>query len=108
MPFTCKQRIYLLERYLATKSYVDTIAAFTAEYEDAQVPNKSSISRLVKKFCETGSAMNTQKNRKRTVLTPEKVKEIGAAFSGLRTLRFVRLRGERGPASSPHTAPHGY
>ncbi len=52
MPFTRKQHIYLLERYLATKSYADTIAAFTTEYKDAQFPNKSSISRLVKKFCD--------------------------------------------------------
>ncbi len=57
------------------------IAAFTTEYEDAQVPNKSCISRLVKKFCETESVMNTPKNRIRTVLTPEKVEEIGATFS---------------------------
>ncbi len=81
MPFTRKQRIYLLERYLATKSYADTIAAFTAEYENTQVPNKSSISHLVKKFRETGSVMNALKIRTRTVLTPEKVKEMGAAFS---------------------------
>ncbi len=40
MPFTHKQHIYLLEHYLVTKSYADTIAAFTTEYEDAQVPNK--------------------------------------------------------------------
>ncbi len=81
MPFTRKQRIYLLERYLATKSYSDTITAFTAEYEDAQVPNKSSISWLVKKFRETGSVMNAPKNQTRTVFTPEKVEEIGATFS---------------------------
>ncbi len=81
MPFTCKQRIYLLERYLAMKSYGDMIAAFTAEYEDAQVPNKSSISQLVKTFCETGSMMNAPKNQTCTVLTPEKVEEIRAAFS---------------------------
>ncbi len=81
MPFTRKQRIYLLECYLAMKSYAYTIAAFTTKYEDAQVSNKSSISRLVKKFCETGSVMNAPKNRTCTVLTPVKVKEIGAAFS---------------------------
>ncbi len=81
MPFISKQRIYLLERYLATKSYADTIAAFTAKYEDAQVLNKSSISQLVKKFRVMGSVMNAPNNRTRTVLTPEKVKEIGAAFS---------------------------
>ncbi len=81
LPFTRKQRIYLLERYLATKSYADTIAAFTAEYEDAQVPNKSSISQFVKKFCEMGRVMNAPKNQTRTVLTPEKVEEIGASFS---------------------------
>ncbi len=81
MPFTHKQRIYLLERYLATKSYADTIVAFTTKYEDAQVSNKSFISRLVKKFCETGSVMNAPKNRTLTVLTPEKVEDIGAAFS---------------------------
>ncbi len=81
MPFTRKERIYLLERYLATKSYAETITVFTTEYEDAQVPNKSSISRLVKKFCDTGSVMNIPKNQMRTVLTPEKVEEIRAAFS---------------------------
>ncbi len=81
MPFTRKQHIYLLERYLAMKSYADTIAVFTTEYEDAQVRNKSSISQLVKKFRETRSVMNVPKNQMCTVLTPEKVEEIGAAFS---------------------------
>ncbi len=81
MSFTRKQLIYLLELYLATKSYADTITVFTTEYEDAQVLNKSYNSRLVKKFRETGSVMNAPKNQRRTVLTPEKVEEIGAAFS---------------------------
>ncbi len=81
MPFTHKQLIYLLEYYLATKSYADMIDAFTTEYEDAQVPNKSPISWLVKKFREMGSVMNAPKNRMCTVLTPEKVEENGAAFS---------------------------
>ncbi len=81
MPFTRKQRIYLLEHYLATKAYTDIIATFTTTYEDVQVPNKLSISWLVKKFRETGSVMNAPKNRTRTVLTPEKEEEIGAAFS---------------------------
>ncbi len=62
MSFTRKQSIYLLKRYLVTKSYADTIAAFTSKNEDEQVPNKSSISQLVKKFCETGSVMNAPKN----------------------------------------------
>ncbi len=57
------------------------ITMFTAGYEDAQVPNKSSISRLVKKIREMGSVMNALKNQTHTVLTPEKVEEIGAAFS---------------------------
>ncbi len=81
MPFTRKQCIYLIERHLATKSYAGTIAVFTTEYEDAQVPNKSSISRLVKKCCEMRSVMNAPKNRMRTMLAPEKVEEIGATFS---------------------------
>ncbi len=56
-----------------TKSFADTIAVFTAEYEDAQVQNKSFISQLVKKFCEMWSVMNAPRNQMRTMLTPEKV-----------------------------------
>ncbi len=81
MPFTGKQCFYLLERYLATKSYADMNTTFTAEYKDTQVPNKSSVSRLVKKFRETWSVMNATKNRMHTMLTSEKVEEIGATFS---------------------------
>ncbi len=102
MTFTRKQRIYLLECYLATKSYADTIIAFTAAYEDAQVPNKSSISRLVKTFREMGSVMNALKNRMCTVLIPEKVEEIGAAFSDTQHICKVAKRTRTSIKSTHH------
>ncbi len=90
------------------KSYADTIAAFTDKYKDAQIPNKSSISQLVKKFHETGSVMNAPKNRMRTALTPEKVEEIGTTFSDTPHSSIRKVARRTRLASSPHTTPHGH
>ncbi|PSN38302.1 hypothetical protein C0J52_19165 [Blattella germanica] len=44
------------------------------------VPNKSTIHRLVGKVRETGIFADKKRNRKRTVLTEEKLDDIGACF----------------------------
>lgn len=81
MNFTLQERIFLLERYLATNSYRETIDAFVFKFPDTRAPNKSTISRILARFRETGSVADRQKRRKCTVLTPAKVEEIGNAFS---------------------------
>ncbi|XKL65621.1 hypothetical protein PGB90_009041 [Kerria lacca] len=80
MSFAQDQRVFLLEQYLATKSYGKTMRAFIAKFPDTPAPNKSTISRLLSRFCETGSVADREKKRMRTVLTTEKVEEIGTAL----------------------------
>ncbi len=73
---TKNQRIFLLEQYFHSYSYARCRLEFMRKFPGQDVPNKSSISRLVSKFRATGSVLNKERNRRRHVLTPEKIDAI--------------------------------
>ncbi|PSN40174.1 hypothetical protein C0J52_16353 [Blattella germanica] len=50
------------------------------KFRRASVPNKSTIHRLVCKVRERGAFADKKRNRKRIVLTEEKLDDIGACF----------------------------
>jgi hypothetical protein len=48
-------RVFILKHYFATKSYAAFHEAFSNEYPDKEVPNKTTIHQLVTKCWDTGS-----------------------------------------------------
>jgi hypothetical protein len=49
------ERVFILEHYLPSKSFAAVREAFSNVYPDKEVPNKTTVHRLVTKFCDTGS-----------------------------------------------------
>jgi hypothetical protein len=63
------------------------------------------IERLVKKFHNTGSVLDKKKNRKRSVLTAEKLDEIGASLESSSRKSLTQLAMQYGVSmGSAHTA----
>ncbi|PSN34329.1 hypothetical protein C0J52_23922, partial [Blattella germanica] len=61
------------------RSYLKCIR-FIRKFPAVSAPNKSTIHRLVCKVRKTGAFADKKRNRKRTVLTEEKLDDIGACF----------------------------
>jgi hypothetical protein len=49
------ERVFVLEHNFASKSFAAVCETFSNAYPDKEVPNKTTIHRLVKKFRDTGS-----------------------------------------------------
>jgi hypothetical protein len=49
------QRVFIEEHYLASRSYLTCQNEFRDTFPDSLVPNKSTVSRLVNRFRDTGS-----------------------------------------------------
>jgi hypothetical protein len=73
MVYSRAERVFILEHYLASKSFVAVREAFTNAYRKTKVPNKTAVQRLVVKFRNRGSVYNTKHERRRTVLTGVKM-----------------------------------
>jgi hypothetical protein len=54
MSFSQVQRVFIVEHYLASRSYLSCQNEFMDTFPDSPVPNKSTISRLVNRFRGTG------------------------------------------------------
>ncbi|PSN45649.1 hypothetical protein C0J52_12339 [Blattella germanica] len=72
--------MFLLETNTRKHSYLKCRILFIRKFPGVSVPNKSTIHRLVCKVCEIGAFADKKRNRKRTVLTEEKLNGIGACF----------------------------
>lgn len=78
MVYTTEQRVFLIELYAKYSSYIKCRRKFRRKYPESDVPSKSMIERLVKKFHSTGSVLDLKKRRRRSILTEEKLDEIGS------------------------------
>jgi hypothetical protein len=47
--------VFIVEHYLASRSYLTCQNEFRDTFPDSPVPNKSTISRLVNRFRDTGT-----------------------------------------------------
>ncbi|XP_076666554.1 uncharacterized protein LOC143368066 [Andrena cerasifolii] len=74
--YSVEKRSFLVQNYLRTRSYLECQGAFREKYPGSPVPNKTTISRLARKFREYGSLTNRKHHRKSTVLTIEKLAEV--------------------------------
>jgi len=70
MRLIVEERIFILESYLKTMSYVHCRHSFFEKF-GRQVPVKSAIAKIIKKFRKTGSLLDKNRNRQKSVLTPE-------------------------------------
>jgi hypothetical protein len=57
MSFSQVQRVFIVEHYLASRSYLTCQNEFRDTFPDSPVPNKSTVSRLVNRFRDTGSVL---------------------------------------------------
>jgi hypothetical protein len=80
MRLTVKERVFILESYLKTTSYTHCRQSFFEKVR-RQAPIKSTIAKMIKKFCETGSFLDKNCNRQKSVLTPGILQDIQTAIS---------------------------
>jgi transposase len=78
--YSTEQRVFLIELYAKYSSYIKCRRKFQRKYPDSDVPSKSMIERLVKKFHSTGSVLDLKKRRRRSILTEEKLNEIWSSL----------------------------
>ena len=67
---TVEERVFILESYFKTMSYAHCRKSFFEKFR-RQAPVKSAIAKMIKKFRETGSLLDKNRNRQQSVLTPE-------------------------------------
>jgi len=69
MRLTVKELVFILESYLKTMPYAHCRQSFFEKFR-RQAPVKSAIAKMIKKFRETGSLLDKNRNRQKSVLTP--------------------------------------
>jgi hypothetical protein len=82
MRLTVEERVFILESYLETMSYAHCRQSFFQKFR-MQVPVKSAIAKIIKKFRETGSLMDKNRNRQKSVNTRDKCIEMNGYFQHL-------------------------
>jgi hypothetical protein len=75
------QRVFIVEHYLASRSYLTCQVKFRDTFPDSPVPNKSTVSRLVNRFRDTGSVQDRNSSGRPSVLSVDT--ERGARFQHL-------------------------
>ena len=79
MRLTVEERVFILESYLKTMYYVHCRQSFFFFFFQKfrwQAPVKSAIAKMIKKFRETGSLLDKNRNRQKSVLTPGILQDI--------------------------------
>jgi len=69
MRLTVEERVFILESYLKTMSYAHCRQRFFEKFR-RQAPGKNAIAKMIKKFHETGSLLDKNRNWQKSVLTP--------------------------------------
>ena len=75
-----EERVFILESYLKMMSYAHCRQSFFENFR-RQAPVKSAIAKMIKKFRETGSHLDKNRNRQKSVLTPGIRQDIETAIS---------------------------
>jgi uncharacterized protein (DUF2344 family) len=80
MQLTVEIQLFILESYLKMMAYTHCRQSFFEKFR-RQAPVKSAIAKMIKKFHETGSLLDKNRNRQKSVLTPRIVQDIQTAIS---------------------------
>jgi hypothetical protein len=78
MVYSQDQRVFILEHYFSSRSYAECQNAFRNSFPDSVVPNKSTIQRLVERFCETRSIGEKHCSGHPSVLSNDSLEDIRA------------------------------
>jgi hypothetical protein len=62
MSFSQVQKVFIVEHYLASRFYLTCQNEFRDTFPNSPAPNKSTISRLVSRFRETGSVQDRNRS----------------------------------------------
>jgi hypothetical protein len=80
MELTVEKRVFILESYFKTLSYAHCRQSFFEKFR-RQEPVKSAVTKMIKKFRETGSLLDKNRNRQNSVLTPGILQDIQTAIT---------------------------
>jgi hypothetical protein len=89
MVYSRAERVFILENYLASKSFAAVREAFSNAYPDKEVPNKTTIHRLVTASRDTGSVCDMKHARRRTVLTNETPRNVEETIKATRMYCYI-------------------
>jgi hypothetical protein len=77
--YSIEQRVFLIETHFAKKKSVKKcIRKFHLKFPEVPVPSQPYANQLIRKWHITGSVLDKKKERKRSVLTEEKITDIQA------------------------------
>jgi hypothetical protein len=82
MRLTVEERVFILENYLKTMSYAHCRQNFFEKFR-RQAPVNRAIAKMIKKFRETGSLLDKNRYRQKSVLTPGILRDIQTAITRL-------------------------
>jgi len=80
MRLTVEERVFILESYLKAMSDAHCRQSFFEKFR-RQAPVKSAIAKIITKFRETGSLLDKNRNRQKSVLRPGILQDIQMAIS---------------------------
>jgi len=99
-----EERVFILESNLKTMSYVQCRQSFFEKIR-RQAPVKSAIAKMIKKFRETGSILDKNRNWQKSVLTPRILQDIQTAITRSPHKSLRTLSAQTGISlGSAHTA----
>jgi hypothetical protein len=79
------QRVFIVEHYLASCSYLTCQNAFRVTFPDSPVPNKNTLSHLVNRFRDTGSVQDRNRSGRPSVLCDDSLDDIRRTLLTLST-----------------------
>jgi hypothetical protein len=95
MRLTVEERVFILESYLKMMSYAHCRQSFF-ENSRRQAPVKSAIAKIIKKFRETGSLLDKNRNRQKSVLTLGILQDIQTAITRFPHKSLRKLSAQTG------------
>jgi len=95
MVLSIEERIFLVEHFARSNSYVTVRKEFVQEY-NRNAPSKSSTQKIIKKWRSTGSILDQKKRRTKTALTLNKLTEISNRLQNSPTKSLRRLSAQSG------------
>ena len=84
MRLTVEERVFILESYLKAMSYVHCRQSFFENF-GRDTPVKSA--KMIRKFRKTGSLLDKNRNRQKSVLAPGILQHIQTAINPYKSLR---------------------
>jgi transposase len=94
MSFSQVQQVFIVEHYLASRSYLTCQNEFKDTCPDSPVLNKSTVSRLVNRFRDTGSVQDRNRSGRSSVLSDDSLNDIRQTLlrSPRKSLRKLSLQ----------------